>query len=272
MDVAAVLAAHDAQVRRSQVVPPGFVAEDLGRVVRVTAPPGSDSSFVEWSDLDESTADAEIAAQVAYFAGRGQAFEWKTYGRDRPADLGERLARAGLRAEDPEAFVVGEVADVIAATAGHDHVDGVTVRPAGRADLPGMAALSAAVWDRDATPMLTELFAEHDHDPSALAIFVAVTDGTIVSDGWVRLPQSDFASLWGGSTLREHRHRGIYRALVRVRALLAADRGHRYLQVDCSPDSRPILERLGMATLDSTTPYRFTPLSCQARRRRPNPA
>lgn len=269
MDVSEVLAAHDAQVRRDLTVPPGFVAEDLGRVVRVTAPAGSDSSFVEWSDLDESTADAEIAAQVAYFSGRGQAFEWKTYGRDRPADLGERLVHAGFRPEDPEAFVVGEVADVLAATGGHDHVGGVTIRPAIRDDLPGMAALSAAVWGRDETAALTELFGEHEHDPSVLSIFVAVDGGMIVSAGWVRLPQSDFASLWGGSTLAGYRHRGIYRALVRARALLAGKRGHRYLQVDCSPDSRPILERLGMQTLDTTTPYRFTPLHASAHRRSP---
>lgn len=259
MDLEAVLAAHDQQVRRDLTVPPGFVAEDLGRVVRVTAPPGSESSFVEWSDLDEHTADAEIAAQVAYFAERGQPFEWKTYGHDRPPDLGERLVHAGFRPEEPEAFVVGEVAGVLAATEGHDAVAGITLRPAHRTDLPAMAALSAAVWRRDATAMLTELFDEQAHDPRALAIFVATSDGTVVSDGWVRLPASDFASLWGGSTLAEYRHRGIYRALVRTRALLAGERGHRFLQVDCSPDSRPILERLGMATIDTTTPYRWRP-------------
>ena len=38
------------------------------------------------------------------------------------------------------------------------------------------------------------------------------------------------------------------------RAEEAADRGFRYLQVDASPDSRPILERLGLSTLTSTTP------------------
>jgi GNAT superfamily N-acetyltransferase len=261
MDIDEVLAAHDAQVRRSLAVPTGFVAEDLGRVVRVTAPDGSDSSFVEWSELDERTADAEIDAQLAYFAGRGQAFEWKTYGRDRPADLGARLTRAGLVAEEPEAFVVGDLTDVLAATAGHEAVDDVVIRPADDADLPAMIRLSAAVWDHDATAMLTELFAERDQDPGALRILVAEAGGRLVSDGWVRLPDNDFASLWGGSTLREWRHRGIYRALVRRRALLAAETGHRYLQVDCTPDSRPILERLGLRQLDTTTPYRWKPPS-----------
>jgi hypothetical protein len=36
---------------------------------------------------------------------------------------------------------------------------------------------------------------------------------------------------------------------------LAAARGFRYLQVDASPDSRPILRRLGFAELATTTPF-----------------
>jgi ribosomal protein S18 acetylase RimI-like enzyme len=258
MDIDAVIAAHDAQVRRSLVVPPGFVAEEVGRVVRVTAPPGSDSSYVEWSDIDEQTADAEIAAQIAHFAGRE--FEWKTYGHDTPADLGERLTAAGFVAEDPESFVVGEVADVLAATEGHDGVEGVEIREATDADIAGMVALTAAVWGHDSSASVAELFAERAAAPDELTILVAIAAGEVVSSGWVRRPGGvDFASLWGGSTRPEYRGRGIYRALVRRRALLAAESGHRFLQVDCTDDSRPILERLGMLTIDTTTPYRFTP-------------
>ncbi|HEX6921630.1 MAG TPA: GNAT family N-acetyltransferase, partial [Actinomycetes bacterium] len=70
---------------------------------------------------------------------------------------------------------------------------------------------------------------------------------------------TDFASLWGGSTLAEWRGRGIYKALVSRRADEAAERGFRYLQVDASDDSRPILERLGLRKLTTTTPYVWRP-------------
>mgnify|MGYP003439031175 CR=1 FL=1 len=40
-----------------------------------------------------------------------------------------------------------------------------------------------------------------------------------------------------------------------LRAALAAARGYRYLQVDASDDSRPILERLGFVALGTTTPF-----------------
>jgi hypothetical protein len=83
----------------------------------------------------------------------------------------------------------------------------------------------------------------------------------VVAAAWISLPPAggEFAGLWGGATLREWRHRGIYHALVAARALLAAARGVPYLQVDASSDSAPILRRLGFAELTTTTPYVWTP-------------
>jgi len=43
------------------------------------------------------------------------------------------------------------------------------------------------------------------------------------------------------------------------RAQLAADRGYRYLQVDASEESRPILERLGFQAITTRTMYVWTP-------------
>jgi GNAT superfamily N-acetyltransferase len=82
----------------------------------------------------------------------------------------------------------------------------------------------------------------------------------VVSAGWiVYKPGTDFAGIWGGSTLRSWRGRGIYRALVARRAQLAVGHGYRFLQVDASDDSRPILQRLGFVAVTTTTPYVWTP-------------
>ncbi|HEX9352249.1 MAG TPA: hypothetical protein VF933_00285 [Streptosporangiaceae bacterium] len=43
------------------------------------------------------------------------------------------------------------------------------------------------------------------------------------------------------------------------RAGLAARRGYRYLTVDASADSEPILRRLGFRCLARTTPYQWAP-------------
>jgi hypothetical protein len=42
---------------------------------------------------------------------------------------------------------------------------------------------------------------------------------------------------------------------VAYRAALASARGFRYLQVDASPESGPILTRLGFVELATTTPF-----------------
>jgi GNAT superfamily N-acetyltransferase len=75
------------------------------------------------------------------------------------------------------------------------------------------------------------------------------------------LPGTSFASLWGGGTLPGWPGQGIYRALIAYRTQLAAARGYRYLYVDASPDSQPILARLGFSRLARTTPYVWDPLS-----------
>jgi GNAT superfamily N-acetyltransferase len=95
----------------------------------------------------------------------------------------------------------------------------------------------------------------HDDPPTVVGV-LAVADGVVVSAGRVELTRgTDFASLWGGGTLRAWRRRGVFRALVAHRARLAAEAGLRYLQVDASDDSRPILARLGFEELAVTTPF-----------------
>ena len=94
-----------------------------------------------------------------------------------------------------------------------------------------------------------------------MTIVVAESTDEFVCAGWVRFVSgTDFATLWGGGTLPEWRRRGIYRAGVTYRANLAAARGFRYLQVDASSESRPILERMGFVAVTTTTPYIWTPL------------
>ena len=134
--------------------------------------------------------------------------------------------------------------------------------PAGEAaDWEGIRSLHETVWNEDATGLVREVSAERAADPSAMSVHLAVAaDGAVVCAAWSRFHAgTDFASLWGGSTLPAYRRRGIYKALVARRAAEAAERGFRYLQVDASDDSRPILERLGLHRLTSTTPYMWHP-------------
>ena len=266
-DDEAVLARFDREIRQRLVPPvPGWVIERAGQVIRVTAPASVvDGCFVEWSLLDADTADAEIAAHVAYFADLDRGFEWKTYGYDQPPDLPTRLTRAGFIADQPETLMIGPVAAVTAACAGSAAPAGIQVRSIGAGDgdaWAGIDRLHQQVWGARSANWFQGLLTEVSADPESITVLVAEAEDSalVVCAGWVRFHAGTaFASLWGGCTAPAWRGKGIYRALVGRRAGLAADRGYQYLQVDASPDSRPILERLRLRALTTTTGYVWTP-------------
>jgi GNAT superfamily N-acetyltransferase len=129
-----------------------------------------------------------------------------------------------------------------------------------RADLERIAVMQEQIWGEDHSSFVEDLERELVADPEGLVVVVAEAEEEPVSAAWVRFPaDTDFATLWGGATLPAWRGRGIYRALVSYRGRLAAEQGRRYLQVDASPGSRPILERLGFVAVTTTTPYIWTP-------------
>jgi GNAT superfamily N-acetyltransferase len=104
------------------------------------------------------------------------------------------------------------------------------------------------------------LLAQLREAPQSVAMVLAMAGNEPVCSARADFPPgSEFAGLWGGGTLPAWRGRGIYRALIAYRAGLAARRGYRYLTVDASADSEPILRRLGFRCLARTTPYQWTP-------------
>jgi GNAT superfamily N-acetyltransferase len=256
-----LLPAYDTQLRGQlpDRLPEGVRVEQDGPLLRHVGM--KHGGFIDYRDLgglDGAELDELIARQVQVFAERGQRFEWKLHAHDRPPDLAERLLAAGFVPEDVETVVIAPVAAVAAEPC---LPAGVQLREVSdRVDLDRIAAMEAAIWGDDRTWLADSLEAEHAVDPSALTIVVAEAGGEVLSAGWVRFARgTEFATLWGGGTLPAWRGRGIYRAVVAYRTNLAAQRGFRYLQVDASDDSRPILERLGFVAVTTTTPYIWSP-------------
>jgi ribosomal protein S18 acetylase RimI-like enzyme len=260
---ARVLADFDAQVRR-RTGPDGSGAlgERVGPVVRWTAAGAQGWSGIAWSDLDAGTADGVIAAQVEFFRGRAERFEWKLYSYDQPSDLGQRLLAAGFVRENDESLMLADAAE-IAGPGGADVVLPVGVRlvpVTGEADIGLLIEVHERVFGPDHSRLRRSLIAQLRNSPDVSAMVVAMAgDQPVCSARIESWDGTDFAGLWGGGTLPQWRGRGIYRALVGYRARLAAARGYRYLQVDASPASRPILERLGFACVALTTPYTWSP-------------
>lgn len=262
LDAADLLARYDAQLRDvvPDPMPQGLGVERDGPVLR----------FIGWGDggaivyrdlggLEGAELDELIERQVAVFAGRGESFEWKLHGHDRPADLSERLIAHGFVPEDQETVVIAAVNDIAGEV---ETSDGVTLREVSeRSDLDRIGAMEEAIWhDGRGGWLVDSLEAERSADPHAIAIVVAESAGEVVCAGWIRFAAgTDFATLWGGGTLPGWRRRGIYRSVVTHRANLAAERGFRYLQVDASSESRPILEGLGFVAVTTTTPFVWTP-------------
>ncbi|MEU1516373.1 GNAT family N-acetyltransferase [Streptomyces sp. NPDC005811] len=258
MDHAAVLALYDRDMREG-ARPESFDArvERTGGVVRHVGGEGGWNGVL-WSDLDGVDADAAIAAQVAFFAGRGAEFEWKHYGHDRPADLGRRLTEAGFTAEPEETLMIGETSEQLLDAPPPQGVRIERVTDAAGVEL--MVAANEKAFGHDGSFLRDLVLARLAADPDAIVALVALAGDEPVSSARVELvPGTRFAGLWGGGTTPEWRGRGIYRALIAHRARIAAERGYRYLQVDALDQSRPILERLGFAALTTTTPYLYTP-------------
>jgi len=116
------------------------------------------------------------------------------------------------------------------------------------------------VYGEPAPDQVEALRAQLTTQPDGVVVLVAMAGDQPVCAARIELPAGvDFAGLWGGSTVPGWRGKGIYRALVARRAQLATERGYRYLQVDASDQSRPILARLGFVPLDTTTPYVLRP-------------
>jgi GNAT superfamily N-acetyltransferase len=261
-DAGSLLRRYDDQLRVHvhDREPAGVTHDPDGPVTRITGfGPGGWVMYRDLGGLEGDALDELVARQIRYFGERGMKFEWKYHGHDQPADLAERLRAVGFVPEERETIVIAPI-ERVALDA--EPPQGVVIRElTGPADYRRIGDMEAAVWGEGDTGSWMESLAEEvAADPEGTRVFLALAGDLAVSAGWVRFPSgTDFATLWGGSTRKEWRGRGIYRSLVAARARVAVERGRRYLQVDASDDSRPILERLGFIVVGTTTPYVWTP-------------
>uniref|UniRef100_A0AAU2JWR8 GNAT family N-acetyltransferase n=1 Tax=Streptomyces sp. NBC_00049 TaxID=2903617 RepID=A0AAU2JWR8_9ACTN len=254
---------YDAEMRRdAQPDVAQARVERVGAVVRQSVP-GLGWNGVLWSDLDEETADAEIAAQVAFFSAwaRGDGgpdaaeFEWKLYSHDRPADLGDRLRAAGFVPEPAETLLVARTSELAGLSV--EPPEGITLRVVtDEAGVDLMMEVHGRAFGTERPRIREQMLGLLRDEPETIEAVVAMAGDVPVSAARMEMrPGGSFAGLWGGGTDPRWRGRGIYRLLVAHRARVAAERGIPYLQVDASDDSRPILERLGFGVLGVTVPY-----------------
>jgi len=256
MDNRELIALFD-QEQRIEIDYPDMRKEVLPHLVRFTRPaPGA--NFILWSRLDEASADAVIAAQVADLKPRGQKFSWKVYDHDTPPDLKLRLAAHGLvQDEEPGAVMVLDLQSAPAALLAPAAAD---VRPiTTRAGLQAVVQVMVAVYGGN-YDWIYDRLGSHLEMPGYLSVYAAYAQGQPACAAWIYFhAHSQFASLWGGSTVEQYRRRGLYTALLATRGQEAVRRGYRFLTIDASPMSRPIVARHGFQLLTYACDYAWKP-------------
>ncbi|MFI2779678.1 GNAT family N-acetyltransferase [Streptomyces sp. ALB3] len=235
---------------------PGTRVERVGDVVRQTG--GADDwNGVVWTapDLSPGRAESEIAAQVEHYAARGvDEFEWKLYAHDGPACLGGLLSAAGFRPEPPETLLVALAAEQPTAPELPEGVRLRTVTDAAGVEL--MVRAHELAFGTDGSRLRHQTLSRLATAPDTFVAVVAMAGDEPVSSARMEMhPGTGFAGLWGGGTAAPWRGKGIYRALIAHRAGIAVRLGYRFLQVDATDMSAPVLRRLGFTALSTTTPY-----------------
>lgn len=253
------LKAYDEQLRTDAETPSAVAVSVLGPVRLVTFAGGR--GFVTYQDLGGADADEIhrlVEAALAHFQANPEVeqVEWKTRGHDHAPGLHESLLAHGFVAEEPESIMIG-AAQRLAVDV--PLPDGVTLRQvSGESDVRAMTAMSAQVFGdsvAEGAAIADALLRRLSLD-DGLELWVAEAEGRVVCAGRLEpVPGTDFAGIWGGSTLEEWRGRGIYRALTAARARSALRLGKTLINSDSTEYSRPILERYGFLKVSTTTPY-----------------
>jgi GNAT superfamily N-acetyltransferase len=255
LDFAEILKAYDREQRRD-VLCFDTDREATSRVVRHVSRLGGQGAVLYW-ELAGANIEAAVREQIRYFEGIGQDFEWKVHEHDSPADIGAQLVALGFKAEEEETLVV------LALNALPERLAAAATESVQRIIDPGsideIKSMMEEVWHEDFTDLATSLRLELNENAAHLGLYIARAGGVLASVGWLRFAErGSFASLWGGTTLPKYRNRGLYTALVAVRARDALRRGFRYLTVDAAPTSRPILEKLGFQALTRVRGYTWS--------------
>jgi hypothetical protein len=255
MNKSQIVALYD-QDQRKDVEYPDMRREVTPNVVRHVNTSGTGEGTVIYSQLNEANAEDIIREQVSYFESLGQGFEWKVYDYDRPSDLKERLGSYGFIVEEAEAIMVLNLEDApeILWQPVRHHVQRI-LEPE---KISEVLTVEGQVWDEDFSWLGQYLGGTLRKYPEQMSVYVAYIDEQPASAAWIYFPEhSQFASLWGGSTVSGFRQQGLYTALLAVRAQEAKARQVRYLTVDASPMSRPILEKFGFEMIAYSYPCKW---------------
>jgi GNAT superfamily N-acetyltransferase len=232
-----------------QVYPPvSGLSEDLGikglrgRVTDLSHPL---ANLVGMANIAPDEIDATLKMVRNRYSHGRKGYGWVTGPLTRPADLGERLAAAGLKKDDEMA---GMALTDLAVTIPVDPA--VEIREATLHEAQAASEMMARAYGipEEVARFFNVLLAMSDSKVKNRGYF-AYVDGGTEPVGWsylVYLPDSPIVLLGGAATLPEHRGRGIYSALVAKRLADARADGRSAAVIQAvRSTSAPIAAKLG---------------------------
>jgi GNAT superfamily N-acetyltransferase len=235
---------------------PGMERQSFPELVRFVRP-GPGTNFILYSRLRPETADETIRAQIEELRALDGPIEWKIYGHDQPLDFTHRLAEHDFVPDAPAPTLCLDLASLPPSLTPPADID--VRRLTDPAELGQVVAIEEEVWDEDSS-WIYERFSLELQQPSYLEIFVAYIEDTPACAGWVQFQVgSEFASLWGGSTLEAFRGQGLYTAVLAARVAAADARGRRFVTVEAEPASERILLRHGFRAITSSSTSTWRP-------------
>jgi len=237
LETGKILELYDKYERKNAFIP-GYTRIDLDNVVRMIDPLGK-HSYIAYSKLSDENADATIKHEIEYFSTLNQEFEWKYYTHDEPNNQKQLLHDQGFEIDEDEAIMV---LDLTSATKLEKQSNGkIDIRKITDPKLLGdVVKVESAVWDEDFGQCIANMEYQLTNNPDYISVYIGYVDNIPASSAWVNFPpKSPFASLWGGSTLKEYRKQGVYTELLATRMEEAKRRGYTYLTIDAGKIADP---------------------------------
>jgi GNAT superfamily N-acetyltransferase len=241
------------QQERQQFVAHGAEKVDTPELVRVVSPE-QHGSYIAHFSLTPENAPAIIEREKAYFKHLGRHFEWKVYETDLPIHIDKLLLEHGFEKAETESFMVLDLDSVIAK---HTPESAITTVD-DEQGIRDAIKVQEQVWGGDFEWQYQHLLSLKQQAPDDVSIYVVYHDGQPVTSAWIMFNgESPFAGIWGGSTVEQYRGKGFYSLLLNKRIAEAKARGKKYLTIDASDMSRPIVEKYGFQFITHTTGYEF---------------
>jgi predicted GNAT family acetyltransferase len=248
-----ILNAYDVQERINPSIP-GFEKFKSAEIVKLVSPEQT-GSIINYFNFEAKNAQKHIESELAFFKKLGRSFEWKVYSHDTPLNIGKVLTKCGFIADEPESFMVLDLDTINVVESGLE----ICTEVSDESGIRDAIRVQEAVWNKELTSHYNFLKNQKFSQPESIKIYVIYQQGQPVSSAWVTFNEgSEFAGIWGGSTLKAFRGQGLYSALLHTRILDAQKQGVKFLTIDASPMSRPIVEKHGFQLLSTTTPYHYS--------------